>query len=43
MCVTVVCTYDREDEEARGDSGGTVEHDADVVAHQLNVVRRVGN
>lgn len=40
MCVR---TYDGEEEEARGDGGGTVEHHADVVTHQLNVIGRVGN
>ena len=36
-------TYHREEEEARGDSGGTVEHDADVLTRQFNAVGRVGN
>lgn len=36
-------TCDGEDEEARGDRGGAVEHDADVATRQLHVIRRVGD
>ena len=42
VCV-FVCTYNCEDEEARGDRSGAVEHDANVVTHQRCVVFCVGD
>ena len=43
VCVFVVCTYNCEDEEGRGDRSGAVEHDTDVVTHQHCVIFCVGN
>lgn len=43
MCVFAVCTYNGEDEEARGDRRGAIEHDADVVTCQFHVIRCVGD
>lgn len=41
--VCLLGTYNGEDEEQRGDGGGAVEHDADVVTCQRNVAGRRGN
>lgn len=38
-----VFTYDRENEEDRGDSSCSIKHDADVVTRQLDIIWRCGN